>query len=66
MDIDQTLKQLNAHVHELITVATTLKSENQALKSEAMHWQQEHETLIHKTERARTKLESMISRLKKI
>jgi cell division protein ZapB len=38
--------------------------ENRVLKSAAINWQQEREQLIQKTEIARSKVESMIVRLK--
>jgi cell division protein ZapB len=38
--------------------------ENRVLKSAAINWQQEREQLVQKTEIARSKVESMIVRLK--
>ena len=63
---DQELKALNKKVDELIQFCGQLDSENRSLKAEAQSWRQEREQLLDKTELARTRVESMISKLKAI
>ena len=58
------LKALTRKVDDLITLCSQLDDENRQLKSDARQWQKERETLIEKTEIARSKVESMIARLK--
>ena len=54
-DVD--MKKLEGQVDELINACGTLKSENGSLRSE-------RDNLLKKTEMARTRVETMISRLK--
>ncbi|MDH5436519.1 MAG: TIGR02449 family protein [Gammaproteobacteria bacterium] len=54
-DVD--MKMLEGQVDELINACSTLKSENGSLRSK-------HDNLVKKTEMARTRVETMISRLK--
>lgn len=57
-------KQLERKVSDLIQLCEQMDRENRMLKSAAISWQQEREQLIQKTEIARSKVESMIVRLK--
>ncbi len=61
---DQQLKVLANKIDDLIQLCDLLDQENRALKTDAANWLQEREHLVEKTEVARTKVESMISRLK--
>jgi len=54
-DVD--MKKLEGQIDELINACGTLKSENGGLRSE-------RDNLLKKTEMARTRVESMITRLK--
>ena len=61
---DPQLKALTYKIDDLIQLCEQLDKENRALKSEAVNWRHEREQLIEKTELARTRVESMIVRLK--
>ena len=61
---DKQLKTLTQKIGDLITLCEQLNRENQSLKSGASSWLDEREQLIEKTELARNKVESMITRLK--
>jgi cell division protein ZapB len=58
------LKALETRVDELINTVDKLSSENTALKSQQNNLVTERAVLIEKTEQARTRIESMISRLR--
>ena len=58
------LKALETRVDELIHTVDKLTSENTALKSQQNNLVTERAELIEKTELARTRIESMISRLR--
>ena len=58
------LSALEARVDELIRTINGLKSENTALRSQQENLVNERSTLIEKTEQARARIESMISRLR--
>ena len=58
------LAALEARVDELINTVGHLKSENSALRSQQESLVNERAILIEKTEQARTRIESMISRLR--
>lgn len=58
------LGALEARVDELIRTVENLKSENTALRSQQEHMAGERSSLIEKTEQARARIESMISRLR--
>ncbi|WP_373090220.1 TIGR02449 family protein [Zhongshania sp.] len=49
---------------ELVQLCEQLDKENRVLKADARHWRTEREQLIEKTDIARTKIESMIQRLR--
>lgn len=61
---NQQFKQLERKVSDLIQLCEQMDRENRVLKTAAMSWQQEREQLVQKTEIARSKVESMIVRLK--
>ena len=61
---DPQLKALAAKINDLIALCDQLDQENRALKSDAANWGDERDQLVEKTEVARSKVESMISRLK--
>ena len=63
---DQQYKSLANKIDDLIELCGQLEAENRNLKMEAGNWQHEREQLIEKTELARSKVESMISRLKSL
>ncbi len=58
------LKSVERKIDELIKLCEELNRENQTLKASAEAWQQEREVLLEKTNVARTKVESMIQRLR--
>jgi cell division protein ZapB len=58
------LAALEARVDELIRTIDKLSSENRALKTQQVTLSAERSVLIEKTEMARTRVESMIARLK--
>jgi len=58
------LTALEARVDELIRTINNLKTENTALRSQQENLVNERSTLIEKTEQARARIESMISRLR--
>jgi cell division protein ZapB len=58
------LTALEARVDELIRTVDNLKTENTALRSQQEHMVNERSSLIEKTEQARARIESMITRLR--
>ena len=58
------LAALEARVDELIRTVDNLKSENITLRSQQEHMVNERSSLIEKTEQARVRIESMITRLR--
>lgn len=58
------LGALERRVDDLIRTVETLKTENSALRSQQDNLINERAVLIEKTEQARTRIESMISRLR--
>lgn len=64
-DLETTdLSVLENRVDELIKTVAQLKSENSALRNQQESLVNERAILIEKTEQARTRIESMISRLR--
>ncbi len=61
---DTDLKMLEQRVDELIQRLNAVKSENQSLRDSQSALISERARLIEKTELARTRVESMITRLK--
>ena len=58
------LKKLEQRVDELIGAVDRLKSENHLLREDKASLEAERGQLVKKTELARTRVESMINRLK--
>ena len=58
------LAALEARVDDLIHTVSQLKTENSALRNQQENLVNERAILIEKTEQARTRIESMISRLR--
>jgi len=64
--VDVDLKALEVRVEELITACQYLKDENKTLKVKQDHLVNEKAELVEKTELAKTRIESMITRLKSL
>ena len=60
------LDALERKVNELIELCNVLSRENRALRSRQNTWSTERAKLIEKNELAKTKVESMIGRLKSL
>ncbi len=61
---DNTLKDLENKIDELISLCRELNRENRSLKSEIAGWREERRELLDKNELARSKVEAMIDRLR--
>ena len=57
-------EQLERNVDELIELTSVLSKENKALKAQQKNWSTERAKLIEKNELAKSRVESMITRLK--
>lgn len=62
--LDQQWTNLERQVHELIELTNTLTRENKALRTQQSNWTGERAKLIEKNELAKSRVESMITRLK--
>lgn len=60
------LKKLESRVDDLIKAVDRLQNENKTLRESQTHLTKERNQLIEKTELAKTRVESMISRLKSL
>ncbi len=60
------LDTLERKVNELIELCKVLARENKALRNQQTNWTTERARLIEKNELAKSKVESMISRLKSL
>lgn len=60
------LETLESRINELITLCEQLSRENGALRTQQSAWTTERAKLIEKNELAKSKVESMISRLKSL
>ena len=58
------IKQLEQKVDELINLCAVLSRENRALRAQQQNWSAERAKLIEKNELAKSRVESMITRLK--
>ncbi len=58
------LEALEEKVDELIALSEVLVEENQVLKAKQQSWTTERAKLVQKNELAKTRVESMIARLK--
>ena len=63
---DQRLSALGNNIEDLIELCSQLNEENRTLKTNAGNWLREREILVEKTEIARTRVKSMIVRLKSL
>ena len=63
MPVNQ-LKDLENKIDELIALCDALNRGNSALKSDVAGWDDERKDLINKNELARSKVETMIDRLR--
>ena len=61
---DNSLKELENKIDELISLCKELNRENRALKAEVAGWRDERRDLMDKNELARSKVEAMINRLR--
>ena len=61
---NQEIKQLESRIDDLIDACQRLKTENQSLKTDQTDVAEEHARLVEKTKVARTRIQSMIERLK--
>ena len=61
---DKQLQALAVKVNDLIQLCDLLDQENRTLKAKASTWAEERDHLVEKTEVARNKVNTMISRLK--
>ena len=57
-------KALEAKIDELIDLCGVLTKENRALRAQQQNWTTERAKLIEKNELAKSRVESMITRLK--
>ena len=62
-EIEQ-LSQLEQQIDELLVLTTVLSKENRALRTQQKNWSTERAKLIEKNELAKSRVESMITRLK--
>lgn len=58
------LKQLESRIDDLIDACERLKQENLSLRDDGDSMQSEHDELLEKTQQAKTRIKSMIERLK--
>jgi len=61
---EDSFENLNEKVDSLIDICTDMKRENQALKAGESSWQSERKQLMDKKNVAKSKLESILVRLK--
>jgi len=61
---DNSLKELENKIDELIALCQQLNRENRALKADNAGWRDERRDLLDKNELARAKVEAMIDRLR--
>ena len=61
---DNSLKDLEHKIDELIALCKELNRENRALKADNAGWRDERRDLLDKNELARSKVEAMIDRLR--
>ena len=60
----QAFSHLEQRVQELIELCAVLSRENRALRAQQQNWSAERAKLIEKNELAKSRVESMITRLK--
>jgi cell division protein ZapB len=60
------IQQLEQQVDELLRASRRIREENMLLKSQQTAWLTERTQLVDKTEMARSRIETMVSRLKEL
>ena len=63
-DTDEKFASLKEKVDDLINVCSDMKLKNQILKASENNWQAERRELLEKNKEAKSKLESILIRLK--
>ncbi|MFN3239341.1 MAG: TIGR02449 family protein [Pseudomonadales bacterium] len=61
---EDSFQSLNSKVDDLIDLCAEMKRENQMLKANENSWQSERKQLIERNQEAKSKLESILVRLK--
>lgn len=61
---EDSFQSLNSKVDDLIELCAEMKRENQMLKANESNWQSERKQLIERNQEAKSKLESILVRLK--
>ena len=61
---EDSFQSLNSKVDDLIDLCAEMKRENQMLKANESSWQSERKQLIERNQEAKSKLESILVRLK--
>ncbi len=61
---DETFDSLSTKVDDLIDLCAEMKRENQLLKESQSSWKNERQQLLDKNQEAKTKLQSILDRLK--
>ena len=61
---DESFNLLSTKVDDLIDLCAEMKRENQMLKTDQSCWQNERQQLMEKNQLAKTKLQSVLDRLK--
>ncbi|MCG8413380.1 MAG: cell division protein ZapB [Pseudomonadales bacterium] len=61
---DESFDNLSAKVDDLIDLCAEMKRENQMLKDTQSSWNSERQQLMEKNQEAKTKLQSILDRLK--
>jgi cell division protein ZapB len=57
------MQSFERKIDELIKLCEQLDKENRVLKSEALSWQKERDSLLEKTDTAKIKVEAMLTKL---
>ena len=63
---DESFNLLSTKVDDLIDLCAEMKRENQILKSDQSSWQNERQQLMEKNQLTKSKLQSVLDRLKAI
>lgn len=61
---EQDLRRLERRIDELINTCNQLSQENEQLRAQLEHMQQDRSGLLERQQQVRSKVESMITRLK--
>jgi cell division protein ZapB len=61
---DENFNSLNEKIDELIALCTAMKQENQLLRANQHNWQSERQQLLENNRLAKSRLESILTRLK--